>query len=99
VVDAALGVEGRTVTFIPVSIGYERLMEGAAYARELSGAPKEREDARGLLELRRVLAQKYGRANVQFGEGIELAPLFAGAERGAITPPNGAGSSRASRIV
>lgn len=88
VVDAALGVEGRTVTFIPVSIGYERMMEGAAYARELSGAPKQREDARGLLELRRVLAQKYGRANVQFGEGLELAPLFAavGAERGAVTP-------------
>lgn len=47
-------------------------MEGGAYAKELSGAAKRPEDVAALLGLGRVLQQKYGRANVQFGQIIEL---------------------------
>jgi glycerol-3-phosphate O-acyltransferase len=77
VVDAALGVEGRTISFVPVSIGYERMMEEGAYARELSGAVKRKEDAAALLKLGTVLREKYGRVNVQFGQIIELGALRA----------------------
>lgn len=77
VVEAALGIEGRTVSFMPVSIGYERMLEEDAYARELSGGAKSKESAVALLKAGEVLRQKYGRVNVQFGEAIELADLRA----------------------
>src|SRR5262249_14720738 len=72
VVDAALGIEGRTVSFVPVSIGYERMMEDSAYAREVSGGQKRKEDAAALFKVSEVLREKYGRANVQFGTILEL---------------------------
>jgi glycerol-3-phosphate O-acyltransferase len=77
VVDAALAVEGKTISFVPVSIGYERMMEEGAYARELSGATKKKEDAAALLKVGEVLREKYGRANLQFGEIVELGELRA----------------------
>jgi glycerol-3-phosphate O-acyltransferase len=77
VVDAAISLEQRTVSFVPVSIGYERMMEEGAFARELSGGTKRKEDAAALLGLTEVLREKYGRANVQFGEPITLAEMAA----------------------
>jgi glycerol-3-phosphate O-acyltransferase len=77
VVDAALSIEGRRVFFVPVSIGYERMVEEGAYARELSGGAKPKETAAALLKVGGVLREKYGRANVQFGEIVELADLRA----------------------
>ena len=77
VVESALTLEGRTVSFVPVSIGYERMMEEGSYARELSGAQKRKEDAAALLKLGEVLREKYGRCNVQFGEILELGDLRA----------------------
>jgi glycerol-3-phosphate O-acyltransferase len=75
IVDAALGVEAREISFVPVSIGYERMMEEGAYARELSGGAKRKEDAAALLKVGEVLREKYGRANVQFGAVLELSEL------------------------
>ncbi len=88
VVDAALTLEGHTVSFVPVSIGYERMMEEGAYARELSGETKRKEDAAALLRVGAVLREKYGRANVQFGQVLDLAALRAevGASEGTLTP-------------
>src|SRR4029077_1613919 len=37
VVEAALGLGDRPVSFVPVSIGYERMMEETEFLRELSG--------------------------------------------------------------
>jgi glycerol-3-phosphate O-acyltransferase len=75
VVASALGLESRKVYFQPVSIGYERLMEEGAFARELSGEQKQKEDAAQLLKLPRVLSDRWGRINIQFGEPIELGAL------------------------
>ena len=36
----------RPVVFIPVYFGYERIVEGTTYIGELSGKPKEKEQAR-----------------------------------------------------
>jgi glycerol-3-phosphate O-acyltransferase len=89
VVDAALGVEHRAVSFVPVSIGYERTIEAGSYARELSGGAKKKEDAAALLKLGDVLRDKYGRANVQFGQVLDLDELCKqqGTTRGAMPPP------------
>lgn len=70
--DAALSLSHKPVTFFPVSIGYERLLEEQSYQRELSGGDKRKEDARSLLRGTKVLGGFYGRVNVQFGEPLTL---------------------------
>lgn len=88
VVEAALGLEGQRVSFVPISIGYERMMEEGAYARELSGGQKRKEGAGELLKIGGVLREKYGRANVQIGQILSLDELraSAGIEGKAATP-------------
>ncbi|MDB4998421.1 MAG: plsB [Myxococcaceae bacterium] len=76
VVDAALSVRARTIRFLPVSIGYERVVEEASYVRELSGGDKPKEDVRGLLSTAGVLNGRYGRINVQFGELLTLEQVL-----------------------
>ncbi|MDD9969088.1 MAG: 1-acyl-sn-glycerol-3-phosphate acyltransferase, partial [Myxococcales bacterium] len=75
IVDAALALQRRPVHFIPISIGYERIIEARAFERELSGADKEPEDASSLLRSTTLLRHKYGRINVQFGTSINIRQL------------------------
>jgi glycerol-3-phosphate O-acyltransferase len=72
IVDAALGVSQRRAYFVPVSIGYERVVEAGSYERELSGGEKSKEDAAGLLKTTEVLRHRYGRINLQFGQILTL---------------------------
>jgi len=66
----------RPVVFVPVYIGYEKLVEGLAYRHELSGAVKEKESLLGLLRATRVLRQSYGRVHVNFGEPLKLETVL-----------------------
>ena len=75
-VRAFLRAPRRPVLFQPVYIGYEKLMEGASYAGELSGQPKEKESLIGLVRGLKVLRQRYGHVALNFGEPIELTPLL-----------------------
>ncbi|WP_426690397.1 glycerol-3-phosphate 1-O-acyltransferase PlsB [Rhodanobacter ginsengiterrae] len=75
-VRAFLRAPRRPVLFQPVYIGYEKLMEGASYAGELSGKAKEKESLIGLLRGLKVLRQRYGHVALNFGEPIELTPLL-----------------------
>lgn len=85
-VDAANAVPNREVLFVPVSIGYERIVETTAYGRELIGADKQKESAQGLLRGAQVLRHRYGRINVQFGSHLSLDRICGelGIERAAI---------------
>lgn len=74
-VDAALAVPQRTTSFVPVSIGYERVVEASSFQRELSGGEKEKENARGLLQSHQVLWHRYGRINIQFGQILTLEEI------------------------
>jgi glycerol-3-phosphate O-acyltransferase len=74
-VDAALNVTSREVHFVPISIGYERIVETGAYEKELSGGDKEKEDAAGLFKSTEVLRHKYGRISVQIGQSLSLRDL------------------------
>lgn len=76
VVDAALGTPERPVFFVPVSIGYERIVEENAYVAELAGREKKTEDALGLLSSAKVLAGRYGRLSVQVGELLTLEKVL-----------------------
>ncbi len=75
IVDASLQLRDREITFVPVSIGYERIIEEGSYVRELSGGEKQPETIGGLLGARRVLRSKYGRLYLQFGELMPFAGL------------------------
>ncbi|HET7360126.1 MAG TPA: glycerol-3-phosphate 1-O-acyltransferase PlsB [Rhodanobacteraceae bacterium] len=75
-VRAFLRAPRRPVLFQPVYIGYEKLMEGKAYAGELSGQPKEKESWLALLRATKVLRQHYGHVDLSFGEPVELTPLL-----------------------
>jgi glycerol-3-phosphate O-acyltransferase len=86
VVNAALSLDTRSVSFVPISIGYERMMEEGVYAGELSGVAKRPEDMAALLKLGGVLREKYGRANVQFGRVLSLSELRQSSPGGVITP-------------
>ena len=74
IVDAALSVD-KPVHFVPVSIGYERIVETSSYGHELSGGDKHKEDAAGLLKSTQVLQHRYGRITVQFGDALNLGGL------------------------
>lgn len=86
VVGAALAVPTRKVYFVPISIGYERVVE--SYETELSGGEKPKEDAAGLLGARDVLRSRYGRINLQFGQILTLAQIRSelGLSAGALSP-------------
>ena len=70
VVDAATTIYTKKITFVPISIGYERIVEERSYVHELEGGDKTKENVGGLLKSSSVLSSRYGRLYVQFGEPI-----------------------------
>lgn len=75
IVDAALeddGAQARRAQVVPISIGYEKVIEEKSYAAELRGGEKKKEDMKGLLRATRVLGSNYGRLNIQFDEPFPL---------------------------
>lgn len=66
------------VSFIPVSISYEKIIEARSYQHELSGGSKKKEDVGALLSSTSVLRSRYGRVYVDFDEPISLR-VFAAA--------------------
>ncbi|HEY4160196.1 MAG TPA: 1-acyl-sn-glycerol-3-phosphate acyltransferase [Polyangiaceae bacterium] len=75
VADAALGIPDKECFFVPVSIGYERVIEAKSYERELQGGEKPKEDAAGLLKSREVLRHRYGAINMQVGQILTFDEL------------------------
>ncbi len=72
VIDAALKLRMKKVFFVPISIGYERVIEERSYVHELGGGEKRKEDIGGLFKTPQVLRSKYGRLYVQFGEVLSI---------------------------
>jgi glycerol-3-phosphate O-acyltransferase len=75
VVEAALdddGAHARKAQVVPISIGYEKVIEEKSYAKELAGGEKKKEDVKGLLKATRVLGAQYGRLNIQFDDPLPL---------------------------
>ena len=66
----------RPVVFVPVYLGYERIMEVDSYVGELSGKPKEKESLLGFLRSLRRLRENFGHVHVNIGEPIALLPLL-----------------------
>ena len=75
-VRAFLKYRKRPVAFIPVYIGYEKMIEGQAYLAELQGDDKKSEtlfdSIRAILRLR----GNYGRVSASFGEPVYLTDIL-----------------------
>lgn len=82
VVDAAYEHPERPIYFVPISIGYERLVETKSYVKELGGGEKSKESVAGLVKAGRVLLERYGRLNLQIGEILTIDDIRRDMERG-----------------
>lgn len=68
VLDAVDRLPAKTeVSFLPIAINYERVIEERSYSREQSGGDKSGENIKGLVETQDVLESRYGRIYVRFG--------------------------------
>lgn len=61
------------IVFVPVYIGYERVLEGRTYLGELRGASKKKESIFDIFKVIGALRQRFGQVAVNFGEPIRLA--------------------------
>jgi glycerol-3-phosphate O-acyltransferase len=67
----------RSVVFMPVYFGYERIVEGRTYIGELSGRPKEKESVWGVIKASvSVLRSKFGKVHVNLGQPIALCDVL-----------------------
>ncbi|MBA4289411.1 MAG: glycerol-3-phosphate 1-O-acyltransferase [Pseudomonas sp.] len=66
------------VVFVPVYIGYERVLEGRTYLGELRGASKKKESIFDIFKVIGALKQRFGHVWVNFGEPIKLAEFLDG---------------------
>ena len=72
VFDSASKLRGTKVKLVPISIGYERIIEERSFVHELSGGDKQSENVGDLLKSSSILRSKWGRLYVQFGDIIDF---------------------------
>ena len=70
-IQSALKGIDRPISFVPVYMGYEHVMEVNTYLKELKGSNKKSESMLGILKAARKL-RDYGFGYVNFGEPISL---------------------------
>jgi glycerol-3-phosphate O-acyltransferase len=58
--------------FVPIYIGYDRILEESAYLQEIEGGKKEDENIWQLLKARRFLKKRYGKIYLKFQEPFSL---------------------------
>jgi glycerol-3-phosphate O-acyltransferase len=63
--------------FVPVYIGYDRIIEEHAYVHEVEGGKKESENLSQVIRARRFLKKRYGKIYINFHEPISTQDLLA----------------------
>ncbi|MBK7355416.1 glycerol-3-phosphate 1-O-acyltransferase PlsB [Propionivibrio sp.] len=66
----------RPLVLVPVYIGYEKLIEGRTYLREMAGKPKQRESLWALLNNLRRIRRVFGKVHLNFGQPLALADFL-----------------------
>ncbi len=74
-VRAFLRDRARPVIYLPVYIGYEKIVEGPTYIGELGGHKKKGESVLGLFRALGALRGRFGCVHLSFGEPIPLEGL------------------------
>ncbi len=73
---AFLKYQKRPIAFIPVYIGYEKMIEGKAYLAELTGDDKKSETLLGSIRSFLSIRGFYGRVTTNFGQPVLLNELL-----------------------
>ena len=60
------------VTYLPLTINYEKVLEADTYPYELLGEEKVKESLLRLIKASRILSTNYGRIYIDFGAKISL---------------------------
>ncbi len=58
--------------FVPIYVGYDRVLEEDSYLHEIEGGKKNPENLSQLIRARRFLKKKYGKVYINFDEPISL---------------------------
>ncbi|OTG92800.1 glycerol-3-phosphate 1-O-acyltransferase PlsB [Acinetobacter sp. ANC 3832] len=66
----------KPIAFIPTYFGYEKLLEGSSYIKELGGQKKQTESLFGLLKSIQKIEKVFGTVHVNFGEPIFLEDIL-----------------------
>ncbi|GJJ70009.1 glyceronephosphate O-acyltransferase [Entomortierella parvispora] len=72
VMDAMLSNRVQDCYIVPISIGYDKVIETETYINELLGIPKEKESLWGVITNSRLLQLKMGRIDVRFAKPYSL---------------------------
>jgi len=64
------------ISFVPIFIGYDRIVEESSYISEMGGATKKKESLLSLIKSRRLLKKRYGRVYLAFNDPISLKDLI-----------------------
>ncbi|MDC0213862.1 glycerol-3-phosphate 1-O-acyltransferase PlsB, partial [Gammaproteobacteria bacterium] len=62
----------KPLAFVPIYIGYEKIIEGSTYVSEMRGSQKTREKLSDVLINLKLIRQNFGRVRVNIGEVINL---------------------------
>ncbi len=65
----------RDLIFVPVSIGYDRVLEERSYLEEIEGGQKQPENIWQVLKARKFLQRRYGKVYLQFAAPISVNDL------------------------
>ncbi|MEN3978411.1 glycerol-3-phosphate 1-O-acyltransferase PlsB [Acinetobacter sp. CWB-B33] len=68
--------DSKPIVFIPTYFGYEKLLEGSTYIKELGGQKKQAESLFGLLKSIQKIEKVFGKVHVNFGEPVYLDDLL-----------------------
>ncbi len=77
IVRAAASGRVESVKIVPISVGYEKIIEERSFRREMLGAEKQQESLGQLLQTPKFLTSEYGRLYVQFSDPIDLEEYLA----------------------
>lgn len=64
------------LVFVPVYIGYEKLIESKSYIKEMGGKKKKNESIFGIIKSLRGLRGSFGKVYVNFGEPLPLTEFL-----------------------
>lgn len=71
-IEASRNNKWQDMFFVPIYIGYDRVLEESAYIHEIEGGKKTPENLKNVLKARKFLKKKYGKIYLNFHEPFSL---------------------------
>jgi len=85
-IDAFAKNDWDDMTFVPIYIGYDRVLEERAYINEIEGGKKTPENLKNVIKARKFLKRKYGKIYLNFHEPFSLKEYLTQKEKQSSIP-------------